>query len=84
MKIEISRLISNLSASDDDTRAKAAEQIAQLGPDARPAAMALVLACGDEAEEVRQWAAAALEEIGPPEVADLSQLVAFLKAGRPT
>jgi len=81
MKSDLSRLLSSLSAPDAERRAEAAEQLAQLGADARPAAVALVLACGDEAEEVRQWAAGALEEMGPPEASDLGHLASFL-AGR--
>ena len=49
--------------------------------DRQPAAVALVLACGDEDEEVRQWATAALEGMGAPEASDVGPLTSFL-AGR--
>jgi HEAT repeat protein len=80
MPSNLSQLIASLSARDADQRAQAAEQLAQLGADAQPAAVALVLACGDEAEEVRQWATSALEELGPPEATDVSQLISLIEA----
>jgi HEAT repeat protein len=46
-------------------RAQAAEQLSRYGEEARVAAVELVQACGDE-EAVREWAVAALEELGPP------------------
>jgi HEAT repeat protein len=79
----IDHLIAALSAPAPDKRAEAAEQLAQLGPDAQPAAIALVLACGDEAEEVRQWATSALEELGPPVASDVSQLISLIEAKSP-
>lgn len=80
---KLSTLIPALSAADADTRARAAEQLAQLGSDARPAAVPLVLACGDEAEDVRQWATAALEAIGPPDLADVASLTSFVDGRSP-
>lgn len=79
----LSRWLASLSAPDADTRTQAAEQLAQLGPDAQPAAVALVLACGDEVEEVRQWATAALEQMGPPEASDVAHLASFLEGRLP-
>jgi HEAT repeat protein len=79
----INQLVAALSASDANARAQAAEQLAQLGPDAQPATVALVLACGDEAEEVRQWATAALDGIGPPEASDVRLLASFLEGRSP-
>ncbi len=66
-----------LSASLEE-RVAAAESLSMMGEDAAPAAVELVRACGDD-EEVRQWAVAALEEMGaPPEsaIAALTELVA--------
>lgn len=77
--MRINHLIAALSAHDADVRAQAAEELAHLGSDARPAAVALVLACGDEDEAVRQWAASALEEMGPPEAADVASLISFVE-----
>jgi HEAT repeat protein len=75
----IDHLIADLTAPDASKRAQAAEQLAQLGSDAQPAAVALVRATGDDGEEVRQWAASALEEMGPPSVSDLNQLAALIE-----
>ena len=72
-----------LSDAEVAKRAQAAEELAQLGSEARPAAVALVLACGDEAEEVRQWATSALEEMGPPEASDVGPLISFIEAKSP-
>jgi len=83
MPTSISSLIAALSTPEPDKRAEAAAQLAQVGPDAQPAAIALVLACGDEVEEVRQWAAAALEELGPPSSSDVAQLTALIDARSP-
>jgi HEAT repeat protein len=83
MPRDFSRLIASLSDSNAAKRAEAAEQLAQLGADAQPAAVALVLACGDEADEVRQWAAAALEQMGPPQPSDVEHLTPLIEAQSP-
>jgi len=80
MKINLPALISALSNVDATSRMQAAEQLARLGTDAQPAAVALVLACGDEDDGVRKSAMSALEKMGPPEAADLGQLIALIKA----
>lgn len=54
-----------LQSADVAERATAAEQLCHAGPDAAPATLELVRACGDD-EAVREWAVAALEELGPP------------------
>jgi HEAT repeat protein len=54
-------------------RQRAAEQLAQSGENAAPAAVELVQAAGDE-EQVREWAVAALEQLGPPPTAAIRQL----------
>ena len=66
MTAELQRLISSLGVADAATRTQAAEELSRLGPEAAPAAVALVRACGDESEEVREYVVAALEEMGPP------------------
>lgn len=78
MQSNLSRWIAGLSAADAAARVQAAEALARLGTDARPAAVALVLACGDETEEVREAATAALEELGPPAADDADHLASFL------
>jgi HEAT repeat protein len=77
---DLSRLIELLSGVDVGQRATAAEELARLGPGAQPAAPALVRACGDTAEDVRQWATAALEELGPPAAADVGELAVLLES----
>jgi len=54
-----------LQSDDVAERAAAAEQLCHAGTDAAPATLELVRACGDD-ETVRDWAVAALEELGPP------------------
>ncbi|MCO6457167.1 MAG: HEAT repeat domain-containing protein, partial [Pirellulaceae bacterium] len=65
---DISSLSSDLSSPDAEVRRAAAERLASLEADARPAAVPLVRCCGDADERVREWAAAALEQMGPPDV----------------
>lgn len=74
MNDEISSWINNLSAAEDARRLHAAENLARLGEEARGAAVPLVRAAGDASESVREWAVAALEGLGPPDVKDLTAL----------
>jgi HEAT repeat protein len=67
---DLSQLSSDLSHPDVSRRRQAAERLAHLGAEARGAAVPLSRACDDEDEEVRQWAAEALEGLGPPDIAD--------------
>jgi len=78
MPADISQLAADLSHPDPAVRGKAAEQLSRLGSDAREAALPLVRASAAEAEEIRQWAAAALEELGPPPASDLDALASLL------
>lgn len=66
MAHNIADLIANLTATDADTRAAAAESLGQMAADAAPAAVALVEACRDADDRVREWAVAALEDMGSP------------------
>jgi HEAT repeat protein len=66
MSRDVSELISQLSSTDADMRAAAAESLGQMATDAAPAAVSLVEACRDADERVRDWAVAALEDLGPP------------------
>lgn len=70
-----------LESSDTAERCQAAEELSRLGEEARPAAVALVRACDDPSEEVREWAVAALEEIGSPFDTDLPALASLLSKG---
>lgn len=80
MTTGIQQLIIQLSATDPEKRSQAAEELSHLGPDACQAALALVLAAGDEAEEVRESAVAALEGMGPPKPDTVPDLAALLAA----
>ncbi|MEX2317674.1 MAG: HEAT repeat domain-containing protein [Pirellulales bacterium] len=67
-----------LSSVDAGRSAVAAESFAHVGVAAQPAAVALVRACGSQDATVRAWAAAALEELGPPpleQIGELAQMV---------
>jgi HEAT repeat protein len=74
----ISDLAAGLESGDAGVRAAAAERLARLGPEARGAAVALVRACGDE-PAVREWAVAALEELGTPPAGDVGPLAALIE-----
>jgi HEAT repeat protein len=79
MTTDVSQLAAALGGGDPAERAKAAERLARLGADAQAAAIPLVRASADEAEEVREWATAALEELGPPEAGDRDALAGLLE-----
>jgi len=74
MCADLTRLMAELEYDDPAARAAAAERLCRLGGAARLAAVALVCASGDAAEEVREWAVAALEDLGPPDPADIGDL----------
>ncbi len=69
-------------ASTDPTRRRAAAERLTLAPDPA-AAVWLARATGDTDDQVRQWASAALEELGPPDVHDLTALAELLADGEP-
>lgn len=72
---EIDSLTARLGSPSAAERADAAERLCLAGEEAAPAAVALVRACGDADDRVREWAVAALEGLGapPPEaIADLA------------
>lgn len=79
----VDQLIAALSSADAGERRRAAEELARLGPTAKVAALDLARSCADADREVREWVTAALEEIGPPPVADLNDLVELLPASPP-
>lgn len=79
MAANLAALSKALGSSDVAIRAAAAEQLAHLAEEAQPAAVELVEAC-DAPAEVREWANAALEGLGPPAIADLDRLTALLNS----
>lgn len=78
---EIAQWIAQLSAADAATRADAAERLCRAGLDAAPAAVPLVKACGDEHDGVRDWAVAALEELGSPPPGAIGELTGLVGSG---
>jgi HEAT repeat protein len=63
---DIAALLRRLSAANADERAEAAEGLCRAGEAASRAAVDLVRTCGDADDRVREWAVAALEELGAP------------------
>ena len=76
---DVAALLEQLASTDAERRADAAEKLSRAGEAAATAATQLVRACGDADERVREWAVAALEDLGPPPsdaIAPLAKLVA--------
>lgn len=63
----------SLQSPDVSQRVSAAESLSLMGPDAAFAAVELVKACSDD-DAVRDFAVAALEELGPPPTESLERL----------
>jgi HEAT repeat protein len=78
---DITAWIAKLSAADAATRADAAERLCRAGLDAVPAAVPLVKACGDADDQARDWAVAALEELGSPPPDAIGDLTALVGSG---
>ena len=77
--MDVNALAAKLSDPAANVRAEAAEALAHLAEGAQAAAVPLVQAMGDADEDVRNWALAALESLGPPRFEDapaLSKLAA--------
>lgn len=68
-------LVESLRSSDVQRRREAAQQLAGLESQAQPAAAALVAACDEADEDVREWVVAALEALGPPPSGQQAQLI---------
>jgi HEAT repeat protein len=83
MSDRVDDLITALSAADAVRRSQGAEQLSRLGEGARAAAVPLVHAAGDPDEAVREWAVAALEELGPPLEKDVESLATMLDSAAP-
>ena len=77
--MDVNALAAKLSDPAANVRTEAAEALAHLAEGAQAAAVPLVQAMGDADEDVRNWALAALESLGPPRIEDapaLSKLAA--------
>jgi len=73
-------LIAQLASTNPDERAEAAELLCRAGTEAVAATLPLVEACGDDDSRVREWAVAALEELGPPP-AEIIELLTEIATG---
>jgi HEAT repeat protein len=71
-----------LRSPDQAIRAAAAENLCHAGAEAAGAAIDLLIACGDE-EAVSNWAVAALEDLGPPELEALEPLSDLVSSPNP-
>lgn len=78
MADNVTALIHQLKAAEVGRRSEAAEALLQMGEEAQAAALALVRACADPAEEVREPATGALESLGPPASSDMRGLMEML------
>jgi len=76
----IGRLTASLSSTDVAQARRAAEELAGLGADSQEAAIALIGACRSDDSQVRQWAVAALEQLGPPRIEDVGGLISLVDA----
>lgn len=82
--LEPSQIIQDLGAKDLETRLAATEACAKSPDIAKTAIIPLCHLTADVNEEVAQWAAAALEELGPPASEELDALVALFTAEEAT
>ena len=80
---DIREWIEQLSDADVGQRAAAAERLCREGAAAAAAAVPLVQACADADDQVREWAAAALEDLGPPPDESIPQLVELATSSHP-
>lgn len=77
----VDQLTRQLSIGDTADRLSAAETLASMGPEAAPAAVELVRACGSES--LREASVAALEELGPPPHELLTPLLSLVNDPHP-
>ena len=80
---DIDALGRQLAAADAEQRAAAAELLARAGEGAAAVAVPLVKACGDTDERVREWAVAALEDLGPPPATATTAIITLVGSPEP-
>ena len=80
---DVAALSKQLASTDAEQRAAAAEQLSQAGENAAAVAVPLVVACGDANERVREFAVAALEDLGTPLAADIPKLIKLVDSPDP-
>lgn len=76
-------LAGQLESEDAQARSNAAELLSRMGEEAAPAAAALVQACGDPDDQLREFAVAALEDLGPPPAEAIGRLVGLVAHDAP-
>ena len=76
-------LVEQLTAAEADVRADAAERLCRAAEAAHSAMLPLVKACGDDDDRVREWAVAALEDLGEPHAEAISPLCDMAASGHP-
>lgn len=80
---DVAALVRRLTAADAADRAAAAELLARAGDAAADAVVPLVTACGDDDDQVREWAVAALEDVGSPKLESLTALTGLVSTTHP-
>jgi HEAT repeat protein len=80
---EVAALLEQLSSADAERRAEAAERLTRAGEAAAVGAAKIVGACGDGDERVREWAVAALEDLGAPPSESIAPLIKLVGASDP-
>lgn len=83
MVASVAHWIDHLSSSDVVLQAQAAEALAKMGPDAKPAAIPLIKHAGCHDETLREWVVSALESLGPPRVEDIDELRELVSSDDP-
>lgn len=81
--VDVNALAAELGSGDPGIRLAAAERLARLAEAAAPAAVALVTACGDADDLVREQIVAALEDLGAPPPDSIGRLVALVADREP-
>jgi HEAT repeat protein len=74
MNADVPALVRTLETGEVAAQREAAAKLARLESAAQAAAVALVGACASPDEQVRDWAVAALEGLGPPSPSDVARL----------
>lgn len=75
MANKVDTLVKQLSSGTRVEQASAAEALARMGKVAQPAIVALVAALRNGDASTREWCVAALEELGPPPITQIADLV---------
>lgn len=78
--VPLETLRKQLAAADVAARRAAVRELAKLGGAASDAATALAQSAADADEDVRTWAAEALENLGPPDAGQTPELLQLLQA----